>query len=185
MTTNSMGLEQVIDNDHGLNVQLEVLEALTAPGDTENQQLICLLLELKRRRANVALDDAERAELLAYRKASKEPVAQTSEFYMRELDKSGLVQCWLSADASDPDFSVELFTAPPLQAVPAGWKMVPVEPTENMVVEGFESEPDSFFSDSDDWEAYKAMSGCQQAAHKARLCWAAMIAAAPKLTSEP
>ncbi|OAT23942.1 hypothetical protein M977_00232 [Buttiauxella gaviniae ATCC 51604] len=54
-----------------------------------------------------------------------------------------------------------------------------------MVVEGFESEPDSFFSNSDEWEAYKAMSGCQQAAHKARLCWAAMIEAAPSVTNEP
>ena len=126
MTTNRMGLEQ--EDDYGLSAQLEVLEALTAPGDTENQQLICLLLELKQRRAN---------------------------------------------------------TTPPLQAVPTGWKLVPIEPTENMVVEGFESEPDSFFSHSDEWEAYKAMSGCQQAAHKSKLCWAAMIAAAPSVTNEP
>lgn len=61
-----------------------------------------------------------------------------------------------------------------------GWVMVPVEPTEHMVVEGFESEPDEFFSDEKEWEAYDAMSGCQQAAHRAKLCWAAMIAAAPQ-----
>ncbi|MDK5188589.1 hypothetical protein P9918_22705, partial [Enterobacter hormaechei] len=60
-----------------------------------------------------------------------------------------------------------------------GWKLVPIEPTEHMIVEGFESEPDEFFSDADVWEAYEAMSGCQQAAHRAKLCWAAMIAAAP------
>lgn len=126
MTTNSMGLEQ--EDDYGLSAQLEVLEALTAPGDTENQQLICLLLELKRRRAN---------------------------------------------------------TTPLLQAVPAGWVMVPKEPTEDMVISGFESEPDKNFSNPDEWEAYDAMSGCQQAAHKAKLCWAAMIAAAPKLMNEP
>lgn len=65
--------------------------------------------------------------------------------------------------------------------IPDGWVMVPKEPTEHMIVEGFESEPDEFFSDEEVWEAYDAMSGCQQAAHRAKLCWAAMIKAAPKL----
>ncbi|EOZ8928436.1 hypothetical protein ACQWYW_001023 [Enterobacter cloacae] len=65
-------------------------------------------------------------------------------------------------------------------AIPDGWVMVPVEPTEDMIVNGFESEPDESFSDEREWEAYDAMSGCQQAAHRAKLCWAAMIAAAPK-----
>ncbi|MDE7908748.1 hypothetical protein NVS39_24900, partial [Enterobacter cloacae] len=65
--------------------------------------------------------------------------------------------------------------------IPDGWVMVPVEPTEDMIVNGFESEPDESFSDEKEWEAYEAMSGCQQAAHRAKLCWAAMIEAAPKL----
>lgn len=64
--------------------------------------------------------------------------------------------------------------------IPDGYVLVPVEPTEDMIVEGFESEPDESFSDEKEWEAYDAMSGCQQAAHRARLCWAAMISAAPK-----
>lgn len=64
--------------------------------------------------------------------------------------------------------------------LPEGWVAVPVEPTEDMIVNGFESEPDESFSDADVWEAYESMSGCQQAAHRAKLCWAAMIAAAPK-----
>lgn len=64
--------------------------------------------------------------------------------------------------------------------IPDGYVMVPKEPTENMVIDGFESAPDRFFSAPDVWDAYEAMSGCQQAAHRARLCWAAMIAAAPK-----
>ncbi|EKS6534726.1 hypothetical protein ACT3RZ_001054 [Enterobacter hormaechei] len=64
--------------------------------------------------------------------------------------------------------------------IPDGWVMVPVEPTEGMIVNGFESEPDESFSDEKEWEAYDAMSGCQQAAHRAKLCWSAMIAAAPK-----
>lgn len=65
--------------------------------------------------------------------------------------------------------------------LPEGWVAVPVEPTEDMIVNGFESEPDESFSDEKEWEAYDAMSGCQQAAHRAKLCWAAMIEAAPKL----
>lgn len=65
-------------------------------------------------------------------------------------------------------------------AIPDGYVMVPIEPTEDMIVYGFESEPDEGFSDPAVWEEYQAMSGCQQAAHRAKLCWAAMIAAAPK-----
>ncbi|HCT9380144.1 TPA: hypothetical protein OUC51_002603 [Enterobacter hormaechei] len=65
--------------------------------------------------------------------------------------------------------------------LPDGWVLVPVEPTEDMIVHGFESEPDESFSDEKEWEAYDAMSGCQQAAHRAKLCWAAMISAAPKV----
>lgn len=64
--------------------------------------------------------------------------------------------------------------------IPDGWVMVPIEPTEDMIVNGFESEPDESFSDAEVWEAYDAMSGCQQAAHRAKLCWSAMISAAPK-----
>ncbi len=63
--------------------------------------------------------------------------------------------------------------------LPERWVAVPVEPTEDMIVNGFESEPDESFSDAEVWEAYEAMSGCQQAAHRAKLCWAAMLAAAP------
>lgn len=59
------------------------------------------------------------------------------------------------------------------------WKLVPVEPTETMVINGFESEPDECFTDDEVWEQYQEMSGCQQAAFRAKLCWAAMIAAAP------
>lgn len=64
--------------------------------------------------------------------------------------------------------------------IPDGWALVPIEPTEDMIVNGFESEPDESFSDEKEWEEYDAMSGCQQAAHRAKLCWAAMIAAAPQ-----
>jgi hypothetical protein len=59
------------------------------------------------------------------------------------------------------------------------WKLVPVEPTETMVINGFESEPDECFTDEEVLEQYRAMSGCQQAAFRAKLCWAAMLSAAP------
>ncbi|MGP8825031.1 hypothetical protein ACT02A_04870 [Klebsiella quasipneumoniae] len=64
--------------------------------------------------------------------------------------------------------------------IPDGYVMVPKEPTESMVIAGFESEPDEFFSESEVWEAYQKMSGCEQAAFRARLCWTAMLAAAPQ-----
>jgi hypothetical protein len=67
--------------------------------------------------------------------------------------------------------------------VAEGWKLVPIEPTETMVVVGFESWPNEFFSSPEEWEAFEAMSGCQQAAHKAKLCYAAMLAAAPAAPS--
>ncbi|MEN4571753.1 hypothetical protein ABEG61_12640 [Pantoea agglomerans] len=63
--------------------------------------------------------------------------------------------------------------------IPEGWKLVPVEPTESMIVDGFESEPGEDFIEPEAWEAFQMMSGCQQAAYKARLCWSAMIDAAP------
>lgn len=76
----------------------------------------------------------------------------------------------------------KLYTAPPAPVlrVQDGWKLVPIEPTEDMVIRGFESAPDEVLSDADVWEAFNAMSGCQQAAHKARLCYAAMLAAVPE-----
>lgn len=77
----------------------------------------------------------------------------------------------------------KLYTAPPAPVlrVPDGWKLVPIEPTEDMVIRGFESKPDQFWSTPEEWAEYEAMSGCQQAAHKATLCWQAMLAAAPEV----
>lgn len=63
--------------------------------------------------------------------------------------------------------------------VPEGWRLVPIEPTDEMLIEGFESEPDESFSEEAEWEKYQAMSGCEKAKHRARLCWSAMLAAAP------
>lgn len=64
------------------------------------------------------------------------------------------------------------------------WKLVPVEPTETMVINGFESEPDECFTDEEVWEQYQEMSGCQQAAFRAKLCWAAMLGSAPSAPTD-
>lgn len=58
-------------------------------------------------------------------------------------------------------------------------KLVPIEPTETMIISGFESAPDRNFSPPEEWGRYEAMSGCQQAAYRAEKCWAAMLAATP------
>ncbi len=61
-----------------------------------------------------------------------------------------------------------------------GLVSVPVEPTENMIIAGFEAELREEFRDPEAWKTVQAMSGCEQAAHRVKLCWAAMIAAAPQ-----
>lgn len=76
------------------------------------------------------------------------------------------------------DGELVVYTAPPVPVIPDGYALVPVQPTEEMIIAGFESEPDEDFSDSWVWESYEKMSGCQQAAFKATLCWNAMIDAA-------
>ncbi|NYU09877.1 hypothetical protein A8O28_12425 [Enterobacteriaceae bacterium CCUG 67584] len=73
-----------------------------------------------------------------------------------------------------------LYTAPPVLVVPDGYALVPVEPTESMIIAGFEAELREEFRDPDAWEAYEAMSGCEQAALRAKWCWAEMVKAAPQ-----
>ena len=139
----------------------------------------------------------------AYRAAmlQAEPVSNSDELPLDYLQghKDGLEWAAQLAEANHPqtgdwlyddpiDLAMAIRKGPDMPTVqggnspviPDGWVMVPVEPTENMIVEGFESEPDESFSDADVWEAYEAMSGCQQAAHRAKLCWSAMLTAAPK-----
>ncbi len=101
-------------------------------------------------------------------------------FHIAEQQVGGTTDYMKDGEWPIDDGVIEVYAAPPAPFVPDGWVMVPVEPTEHMIVQGFESEPDESFSDPDAWEAYDAMSGCQQAAHRAKLCWTAMIAAAPK-----
>lgn len=69
--------------------------------------------------------------------------------------------------------------------IPDGYALVPIVPTEDMVINGFESVPDPHFSDEKEWKEYEAMSGCRQAARRAELCWAAMIKAAPDEARQP
>ncbi|WP_233934608.1 DUF551 domain-containing protein [Klebsiella michiganensis] len=69
--------------------------------------------------------------------------------------------------------------------IPEGYVMVPKEPTECMVIAGFEAELREEFLDPDGWEAYEAMSGCERAALRAKWCWAAMVKAAQKKDFKP
>lgn len=113
--------------------------------------------------------EAAEAELARRDAATGEPVG-----YFRQF-----CGVWHSSDTKEKG-CIPLFTAaPPAPSAPPGWKIVPIEPTKRMVIDGFESEPDETYSEPGEWEKYSKMSGCQQAAYKARLCWAAMLAAAP------
>ncbi|XOQ05399.1 MAG: hypothetical protein ACFWTO_13755 [Hafnia paralvei] len=120
-------------------------------------------------------------ELLALRKAAEKLVRCKGRYHSEQN------YCALAAL-----FGVTVPDLPPLPSdeasilpvsepykLPSGWMLVPIEPTENMIIDGFESEPDKTFSKPEVWEEYAAMSGCKQAAHRAKLCWAAMLSAAP------
>lgn len=127
---------------------------------------------------------AEMGDVLLYRSATPAPVSVPAAMEMDDdFDSAfehGKAVGWNAYRAAmlQSFGNSEQLNSP---VIPDGWVMVPVEPTEDMIVNGFESEPDESFSDEKEWKAYDAMSGCQQAAHRAKLCWAAMIEAAPKL----
>lgn len=113
-----------------------------------------------------------------------EPVAYTDAEELETLRKGTFADMFTPHEAYKADpLWMPIFTAPPAPVlrVPDGWKLVPIEPTEDMVIRGFESKPDQFWSTPEEWAEYEAMSGCQQAAHKATLCWHAMLAAAPEV----
>ncbi|MDT7446287.1 hypothetical protein [Citrobacter freundii] len=96
----------------------------------------------------------------------------------RESGENGELARWVIQLQTDLDNERRKAGNSPV--IPNGYVLVPIVPTEDMIINGFESEPDEFFSKSEDWDAYQEMSGCEQAAHRAKLCWAAMIKAAPK-----
>ena len=105
-------------------------------------------------------------------KAADGDITMSQENYLQAMELAVIV-----LEARERT-SLRVDIAPPV--IPDGCALVPIEPTEDMVINGFESEPNQFFSSDEEWEAYEEMSGCAQAAHRAKLCWAAMIAAAPK-----
>ncbi len=135
----------------------EALESAAEPGDLSEWADMQFLLWDAQRRAGITDEQITQAmiEKLAVNKQRKWPAPKDGE----------------------PRLHIKKQSVP---VVPDGYVMVPKEPTESMVIAGFESEPDEFFSESEVWEAYQKMSGCEQASFRARLCWAAMIAAAPR-----
>ncbi|WP_249419316.1 hypothetical protein [Citrobacter sp. RHB35-C21] len=116
---------------------------------------------------------------------SAEPVTWTDEEELRDAKVAGIGYLFgIDKDANkfaDPRRQIMLYRhAQPVPVVPDGYVIVPIVPTEDMIINGFESVPDPHFSDEKKWEEYEALSGCRQAARRAELCWAAMIKAAPK-----
>jgi hypothetical protein len=118
----------------------------------------------------ITLDRSEHPDRVRYE-------ADRVRYLIGEIDKK---PCILDYDADKHSGYVAPAEHRDPVAMPEGWKLVPTEPTETMVVDGFESWPAQFFSSAEEWEAFEAMSGCQKAAHKARLCYRAMLAAAPQ-----
>lgn len=156
-------------------------EAEIARLDKESQRLSDQLGACDRQR----LDWLKRALTAEAEIARRDAAARDPFGYMRVV--SGLSFQIMEGAARPPDRSGDSVgpwfpiwtTTPQSASVPDGWKLVPIKPTEDMVISGFESKPDEHFSEPGEWDAFEAMSGCKQAAHKARLCYAAMLAAAP------
>lgn len=140
----------------------EALEAAAAPDDLSEWADLQFLLWDAQRRAGISDGEITAA--------------------MEEKLKVNMARQWPEPKDGEPRLHIK--EPDNSLAIPDGYVVVPIEPTEDMIVYGFESEPDEDFSDPAVWEEYQAMSGCRQAAHRAKLCWAAMIAAAPKLGDE-
>lgn len=140
----------------------EALEAAAAPDDLSEWADLQFLLWDAQRRAGISDGEITAA--------------------MEEKLKVNMARQWPEPKDGEPRLHIK--EPGNSLAIPNGYVVVPIEPTEDMIVYGFESEPDEDFSDPAVWEEYQAMSGCRQAAHRAKLCWAAMIAAAPKLGDE-
>lgn len=140
----------------------EALEAAAAPDDLSEWADLQFLLWDAQRRAGISDGEITAA--------------------MEEKLKVNMARQWPEPKDGEPRLHIK--EPGNSLAIPDGYVVVPIEPTEDMIVYGFESEPDEDFSDPAVWEEYQAMSGCRQAAHRAKLCWAAMIAAAPKLGDE-
>ena len=106
-----------------------------------------------------------------------EPVAYTSELALVDVYIGDTAMMGKWNEVGD----TPLFTAPPVPEIklPDGYALVPIEPTEDMVIAGFESKPSAFNSSTEDLEKIEDMSGCEEAAHRAKLFWKAMVKSAP------
>lgn len=163
----------------------DVLDEIIAGEKTSMEQYLALSLKAERaanRQQNSQQNIPENIPVNTPCKEAPEHIwLQTAGVWPENGEFSELTWC---SDNQHPDDTLYVrsdIVAGDSPVIPDGWVLVPVEPTEDMIVNGFESEPDESFNDEKEWEAYDAMSGCQQAAHRAKLCWAAMISAAPKL----
>lgn len=94
--------------------------------------------------ADVAILKALAAELLAVREA------QPVRYQWREIGEGG----WQDCDKARydycnimPELDTRTITAPPAPAVPAGFKLVPVEPTEDMIAAAMMCDDVKFNSD--------------------------------------
>ena len=93
----------------------------------------------------------------------------------REPVRGGSPAMWIENAAHDAAKLIRAALSAPA-AVEGDMVLVPRDPTESMTCDGFESEPDEFFSTPEEWAAYDAMTGCEQGHYRARKCWLAMIA---------
>ncbi|STB29502.1 DUF550 domain-containing protein [Citrobacter koseri] len=159
----------------------EALEAAAEPDDLSEWADMQFLLWDAQRRAGISDGEITAAmeEKLKVNMARQWPEPKDGEprLHIKEAGNSPVIGVDL---ASGPDRTVEVrYFAPP------GYVLVPIVPTEDMIVNGFESVPDPHFSDEKEWEEYEALSGCRKAARRAELCWAAMLAAAPQYEVNP
>lgn len=160
----------------------DLIPLFTTPPAPVSDSLLSELLGIAKR----AADEADECAHAEFSDDSMEHSAAIADWERR----AAMLQCAENAEspatmqtAPALDSSQKIAESPSSNSpvIPDGWVAVPVEPTEDMIVNGFESEPCESFSNEKEWEVYEAMSGCQQAAHRAKLCWAAMISAAPKI----
>ena len=115
--------------------------------------------------------------------AAQEPVPANPAFWVHEATLSDAIGITrdksIAATWTSEGLTVtSLYTAPPAPAVPPGYKRAPNEPTESMVIDGFES--DAFLSlvgaviEKKGWPY-----GCEEAAECVTGIFKAMIARIP------
>jgi hypothetical protein len=162
--------------------------------ESTKEQLIDWAMTHKKRAIEYAAimpnDEYAQKDLALYEAALTALTAPSEPVYQYRIRNgyNGQVTEWQTIRRDQVDFVLKAqphnaefqIIAPPAPRVPDGYALVPVEPTEDMVIAGFEAELREEFRDPDAWETYEGMSGCEQAALRAKWCWAAMVKAAPK-----